>query len=295
MLEDKYSMSKKKMALWSLGVILGSSSLSLSKVHADDLAQNSSSVQVAKSNSVDVTSAQCAYYQENQQKDNQAMKKIKAEAQKKAQEEQKQQAQQQQNANNQQQNAQQQNNQSTNVQTNDNQQNSAPASATGDNALKAFDNSVAQTYNQQSQKNSNDNAKVLQQQQQANQQANQDLAKKVQSTIQTKTTVATSSDSIGGNNNSSNNQAPTGSGSVYDQFIQAGGTPDMWKYIVMKESSGNPSARNGRYSGLFQTDKGNGTAGHSVAQQTQWAIQYAKQRYGSIQGAINFHIQNGWW
>lgn len=88
---------------------------------------------------------------------------------------------------------------------------------------------------------------------------------------------------------------PSGSGSVYDQFIAAGGTPEMWNSIVMPESSGNPNASNGRYSGLFQTDKGTGTAGHSVADQTKWAISYANSRYGSVQNAINYHQANGWW
>ena len=88
---------------------------------------------------------------------------------------------------------------------------------------------------------------------------------------------------------------PSGSGSVYDQFIAAGGTPEMWNSIVMPESSGNPNAQNGRYSGLFQTDKGTGTAGHSVADQTKWAISYANSRYGGIQQSINFHNANGWW
>lgn len=299
MLENKYSFSKSKLALFSLGTILATTLTSNAKASADGVAQNSSSVQVAKTDNVKVTSAQCAYYQHNQQKDNQALAKAKDEAQKQAQAEQKQ-------SNNDSQN----NNAQTNVTNNNSadnnsvdnnsvdnntqQGNSAPANAVGDNALKVFNDGVSQKYNQQSQKNNNDNAKIVQQQQQANQQAGKDLNKKVQDSIQAKT-VAVANDSIGENDNKSNNQAPTGSGSVYDQFIQAGGTPDMWKYIVLPESSGNPDAVNGRYSGLFQTDKGNGTRGHSVAEQTKWAIQYANERYGSVENAIHFRQTHNWW
>ena len=83
-------------------------------------------------------------------------------------------------------------------------------------------------------------------------------------------------------------------GSVYDQFIAAGGTDAMWKYIVMHESGGNPNAvsPNG-YRGLGQTKQSWGTG--TVAQQTAGMINYAVTRYGSIDNAIKFRQANGWW
>ena len=85
-----------------------------------------------------------------------------------------------------------------------------------------------------------------------------------------------------------------GSGSFYDQFIAAGGTSALWNAIVMPESGGNPNAvsPNG-YRGLGQTKEGWGTG--SVAQQTAGLVNYAVSRYGSIDGAIQFRLANGWW
>ena len=85
-----------------------------------------------------------------------------------------------------------------------------------------------------------------------------------------------------------------GSGSVYDQFIAAGGTAALWNAIVLPESGGNPNAAspNG-YRGLGQTKQAWGTG--SVAQQTAGLVNYAVSRYGSIDGAIQFRLANGWW
>ncbi|TGE71967.1 LysM peptidoglycan-binding domain-containing protein [Weissella confusa] len=85
-----------------------------------------------------------------------------------------------------------------------------------------------------------------------------------------------------------------GSGSVYDQFIAAGGTAALWNAIVMPESGGNPDAvsPNG-YRGLGQTKQAWGTG--SVATQTAGLVNYAVSRYGSIDGAIQFRLANGWW
>ncbi|MCS9990574.1 LysM peptidoglycan-binding domain-containing protein [Weissella confusa] len=85
-----------------------------------------------------------------------------------------------------------------------------------------------------------------------------------------------------------------GSGSVYDQFIAAGGTAALWNAIVLPESGGNPNAvsPNG-YRGLGQTKQAWGTG--SVATQTAGLVNYAVSRYGSIDGAIQFRLANGWW
>jgi colicin import membrane protein len=88
--------------------------------------------------------------------------------------------------------------------------------------------------------------------------------------------------------------APAGSGSVYDQFIAAGGTPEMWQTIVVPESGGNPNAvSSAGYRGLGQTKEGWGSG--SVAAQTQGMLGYASSRYGSVDGALKFRNANGWW
>ncbi|QTN11475.1 LysM peptidoglycan-binding domain-containing protein [Mammaliicoccus vitulinus] len=87
--------------------------------------------------------------------------------------------------------------------------------------------------------------------------------------------------------------ASTG-GSTKAQFLAAGGTEAMWNTIVLPESSGNPNAvsPNG-YRGLGQTKEGWGTG--SVEQQTKGMLNYAKQRYGSVDAALAFRSQNNWW
>lgn len=83
-------------------------------------------------------------------------------------------------------------------------------------------------------------------------------------------------------------------GSTKSQFLAAGGTEAMWNSIVLPESSGNPNAvsPNG-YQGLGQTKESWGTG--SVAQQTSGMLNYAQERYGSIDAAIQFREANNWW
>lgn len=107
-------------------------------------------------------------------------------------------------------------------------------------------------------------------------------------TSEATTTVATATTT------STTSSATTTSGSVYDQFIAAGGTDAMWTAIVMPESGGNPDAVSASgYRGLGQTKEAWGTG--SVATQTAGMINYAVSRYGSIENAISFRQANGWW
>lgn len=85
----------------------------------------------------------------------------------------------------------------------------------------------------------------------------------------------------------------TNTGSVYDQFIAAGGTQAMWDNIVMPESGGDVNAANGQYHGLGQTNQSWGYG--SVAEQTQGMLQYAQERYGSIENSISFRNAVGYW
>lgn len=83
-------------------------------------------------------------------------------------------------------------------------------------------------------------------------------------------------------------------GSVKAQFLQAGGTEAMWNSIVMPESTGNPNAVNpAGYRGLGQTKESWGTG--SVAEQTKGMINYANERYGSVDNAISERQSKGWW
>lgn len=81
--------------------------------------------------------------------------------------------------------------------------------------------------------------------------------------------------------------------SVYQEFIDAGGTKALWDRIVIPESGGNPNASNGQYHGLGQTNQSWGYG--SVENQTKGMINYAKERYGSIDKAISFREANGYW
>lgn len=86
----------------------------------------------------------------------------------------------------------------------------------------------------------------------------------------------------------------TSTNEVYKEFIAAGGTKALWDNIVMPESSGNPNAVNELgYRGLGQTKESWGTG--SVTEQTKGMINYAKERYGSVDAAIAFRQANNWW
>lgn len=80
---------------------------------------------------------------------------------------------------------------------------------------------------------------------------------------------------------------------VYDRFMAAGGTEELWKKIVLPESGGNPHAKNGEYFGLAQTKLSWGYG--TVEQQTRGMIEYAQSRYGSINAAVRFRTTHGWW
>lgn len=89
--------------------------------------------------------------------------------------------------------------------------------------------------------------------------------------------------------------APQANSSVYEQFVSAGGTQELWDAIVIPESGGDPSATNGKYYGLFQGDISYGWPTGDVATQTKGAIDYAVKRYGSVSNAIAFRTSHNYW
>lgn len=92
----------------------------------------------------------------------------------------------------------------------------------------------------------------------------------------------------------STQQTTQANNDVYSEFIEAGGTKVLWDNIVMPESSGDPEAVNELgYKGLGQTKEAWGTG--TVEEQTKGMINYAEDRYGSIEAAIDFRLANGWW
>lgn len=104
----------------------------------------------------------------------------------------------------------------------------------------------------------------------------------------TQTSVATKAYNV-----AQTSAASTG-GSVKAQFLAAGGSEAMWNSIVLPESSGNPNAVNpAGYRGLGQTKESWGTG--SVADQTKGMLNYAEQRYGSVDAAISYRDSHGWW
>lgn len=325
MLISKDDNKRKLTAL--AGVMLSAGSLmalSSSKANADTVQKAKIEMQSSSAKNTIVTPAQNSLYQQNQNKSD-SIKADKARA--KAVERQKQQAQKQNQQNQSQQNvdnqpnvddsnnagsnndnnSQQNNNQQQNTQNqqqNNSQQNNTAENqntgvAQGDNAVKAFDQASQDAVNQQEQNSINQSHQDLNQQAKDRQAHYQQLLQKVASAKATLQANSNSDDNKsnndnGGNNDNSKNQTPTGSGSVYDQFIQAGGTPDMWKYIVMPESGGNPNAVNQYgYRGLGQTKESWGTG--SVAEQTKGMINYANSRYGSIENAVHFRQTHNWW
>jgi len=85
-----------------------------------------------------------------------------------------------------------------------------------------------------------------------------------------------------------------GGGSTKEQFLAAGGTEEMWSTIVMPESGGDPNAVNPiGYQGLGQTKEPWGTG--SVEEQTKGMVNYAIDRYGSVEEAVSFRSSNNWW
>lgn len=82
----------------------------------------------------------------------------------------------------------------------------------------------------------------------------------------------------------------------------AGADSEMLAYIRNKESSGNPTAQNPRSSayGLYGfLDSTWATVGckktSDPAEQERCAILYMEQRYGGVEGAYYFHLQNNWY
>lgn len=288
MLISKESNKRKVTALTGAMLSIGSiMAISSTKANADTVRKANVEMQSSSVKNTIVTPAQNSLYQQNQKKsDNVEADKARAKAveqQKQQAEKQNQQIQAQQNANNNQQNN---NADNSNNQANNNT-NQNVGVAQGDNAVKAFEQASQNSVNQQEQNSINQSHQAVAQQAKDRQAHYQQMLQKVAS-------ASTTLQAKPSNNNNSNNQAPTGSGSVYDQFIQAGGTPDMWKYIVMPESSGNPNAVNQYgYRGLGQTKESWGTG--SVANQTKGMIQYAISRYGSIENAVRFRQGHNFW
>ncbi|MFQ3905611.1 hypothetical protein ABLV94_08340 [Staphylococcus sp. Mo2-7] len=92
----------------------------------------------------------------------------------------------------------------------------------------------------------------------------------------------------------STQQTTQANNDVYSEFIEAGGTKALWDNIVMPESSGDPEAVNELgYKGLGQTKEAWGTG--TVEEQTKGMINYAEDRYGSIEATIDFRLANGRW
>lgn len=77
---------------------------------------------------------------------------------------------------------------------------------------------------------------------------------------------------------------------------------DMLAYIKQRESSGNPTAQNpessayGLYGFLDSTWETVGCKKtDNPTEQERCAIKYMKERYGGIEGAYYFHVQNDWY
>ena len=98
---------------------------------------------------------------------------------------------------------------------------------------------------------------------------------------------------------------PYAGGGSKTEWLRASGIPESeWGYvdfIITKESTWNPKARNGQYYGLYQTNTDNlarygcsGTLLSDPVCQLQAADKY-KSRYGSWADAYNSWRAQGWW
>ena len=98
---------------------------------------------------------------------------------------------------------------------------------------------------------------------------------------------------------------PYTGGGTKTEWLRASGIPESdWgyvDYIITKESTWNPNARNGQYYGLYQTNTSNlaryGCSGSLVSDpvcQLKAANQY-KSRYGSWADAYSAWRNQGWW
>ena len=65
--------------------------------------------------------------------------------------------------------------------------------------------------------------------------------------------------------------------------------------IAQAESGGSYTAQNGRYYGMYQLDRSYLHGDYSPANQERVFRQYCQQRYGSVNGALAFRQQHGWY
>lgn len=65
--------------------------------------------------------------------------------------------------------------------------------------------------------------------------------------------------------------------------------------IAQAESGGDYNARNGRYIGKYQLDAAYLNGDYSPANQERVFQQYCQQRYGSVNGALQFRQSHGWY
>ena len=65
--------------------------------------------------------------------------------------------------------------------------------------------------------------------------------------------------------------------------------------IAQAESGGSYTAQNGRYYGMYQLDRSYLHGDYSPANQERVFRQYSRQRYGSVNGALAFRQQHGWY
>lgn len=80
---------------------------------------------------------------------------------------------------------------------------------------------------------------------------------------------------------------------IYERFLAAGGTENFWENIILKEYTKNSVNNNQVIEKIVQTKAM--LEIESIEAQTRVLIEYAENHYGSINEAIHFYNQNGWW
>ena len=105
----------------------------------------------------------------------------------------------------------------------------------------------------------------------------------------TKNSVQNSQVTTNNNTNSTNTTNATATASSSVSGSSAG------EAIAQDESGGDYNARNGRYIGKYQLDAAYLNGDYSPANQERVFQQYCQQRYGSVNGALQFRQSHGWY
>lgn len=110
----------------------------------------------------------------------------------------------------------------------------------------------------------------------------------------TKNSVQNSQATTNNNTNTTNDTNTNTTNTTATASSSVSGS-DAGEAIAHAESGGDYNARNGRYIGKYQLDATYLNGDYSPANQERVFQQYCQQRYGSVNGALQFRQSHGWY